>query len=171
MGETVRKLLENARKIVVLGGSIAALVFLPALTLTSISDIITRRIFQYGSTPIQELTWHFFFACVMFGMGYAYLKDNHVRVDILRERLPERTKIRIERILLIVLLIPLSLVLVWFGMRMAWLSYLQGEGSRAALGLSARWIIKSTLPIGALLLFFAACYRLVQPNSSGADEL
>ncbi|NQW11450.1 MAG: TRAP transporter small permease, partial [Alphaproteobacteria bacterium] len=158
--------LKAIKKTVLSGGAAAALVFLPGLTLTSIFDIATRRFLQLGSTPLQELTWHFFFACVMFGIGYAHLKDRHVRVDILRERLPDRTKRLIERVLLIALLIPLSLVLLWFGARMTWLSYVQDEGSRAALGLSSRWIVKSALPIGAILLFLAACYRLARPAQS-----
>ena len=157
------------RKIVTFGGSVAALVFLPGLTLVSIIDIVTRRFLHYSSTPVQELTWHLFFACVMFSIGYAYLHDQHVRVDILRERLPPHVKMRLEQVLLILLMIPLSIVLFWFGTRMAWLSFLQDEGSRAALGLSARWIVKSALPVGALLLFLASCYRLAHPGHADGD--
>ncbi|MDH3666589.1 MAG: TRAP transporter small permease subunit [Paracoccaceae bacterium] len=162
--------LRQLRRIVKFGGGVAAFVFLPGLTLTSIFDIATRRFLQLGSTPLQELTWHFFFACVMFGIGWTYIADRHVRVDIVRERLPRRMQARIERALLIILLIPLSLILVWFGARMAWISYVQDEGSRAALGLSARWIIKSALPIGAFLLLLGACYRLARPLSTGEDQ-
>jgi TRAP-type mannitol/chloroaromatic compound transport system permease small subunit len=152
------------KRIVTAGGSLAALVFLPGLVLTSIFDIVTRRFIQLGSTWLQELTWHFFFACVMFALGYAYLKDGHVRVDIVRERLSPRTRQRLERVLLVTLLIPFCLVMAWFGSRMAWLSYAQDETSRAALGLSARWVIKSALPLGILLLLLAACLRLRQPG-------
>lgn len=162
------KLLLRTRKLLRLAGAIAAFVFLPGLILTSIFDISTRRFLQLGSTALQELTWHFFFACVMFGIGYTYLIDKHVRVDILRERLPPEWRSRIERVMLMGLLIPLSLIMIWFGGRMTWLSYLQDEGSRAALGLSSRWIIKSALPIGAFFLLLAAIYRLARPD--GIDE-
>lgn len=166
----MRALLDFIRKTVLFGGTLAALVFLPGLALVSIFDIVTRRFLQLGSTPLQELTWHFFFACVMFSIGYTYLKDKHVRVDILRERLTPCVKDRIERTLLIILLIPLSLVLIWFGTRMTWISFVQDEGSRAAFGLSSRWIIKSALPIGAALLFLAACYRFVHPNHTDENK-
>ncbi|WP_416899498.1 MAG: TRAP transporter small permease subunit [Minwuia sp.] len=149
-----------ARRLVEFGGNLAAYVFLPGLALTSIFDIATRRFLQLGSTPLQELTWHFFFAAVMFGIGLTYLNDQHVRVDVLRQKLSPVWCEATERTLLIVLLIPLSLIIIWFGGRMAWISYLQDEGSRAALGLSYRWVIKAALPIGALLLLFAACCRL-----------
>ena len=162
--------LEIARRIVALGGAMAAMVFLPGLILVSIFDITGRRFLQFSSTPLQELAWHFFFACVMFGIGYTYIRDRHVRVDILRERLPTHLKARLERILLVTFLLPLCLVLFWFGARMAWLSFVQDEGSRAALGLSARWIVKSALPIGALLLFLAGCYRLAHPVTPDRDE-
>ncbi len=156
----------QARRIVNFAGLIAAFVFLPGLTLSSMFDIVTRRFLQLGSTPIQELTWHFFFACVMFGLGSTYLSDKHVRVDIVRERLSPRIKARLERFLIVILLIPLLLIVIWFGVRMTWISFLQDEGSRASLGLSSRWIVKSTLPIGAFLLFLAACCRLVPSNES-----
>ena len=119
---------------------------------------------------LQELAWHFFFACVMFAIGYTYVKDRHVRVDIVRERLKPHLKARLERLLLVTLVLPLCLVLFWFGADMAWLSFMQDEGSRAALGLSARWIVKSALPVGALLLFLAGIYRLVYPVSHGRVE-
>lgn len=161
----MREVLSILHRIVTVAGTIAALLFLPGLILVSIFDITTRRFLQAGSTPAQELAWHFFFACVMFSIGVTYLRDRHVRVDILRERLSPRARARLERVLLLVLLLPVSAVLFWFGIRMAWLSFAQGETSRAAMGLPFRWIIKSALPAGALLLFLAGCYRLARPQT------
>ena len=164
------KLLRLIHRIVASAGALSALAFLPGLILVSIFDITTRRFLQSGSTPLQELGWHFFFACVMFGIGYTYIRDRHVRVDILRERMSPHARARLEQVLIAAFLLPLSLILVWFGARMAWLSFVQGEGSQAALGLSSRWIVKSALPIGALLLFLAGCYRLAHPSGPGQDE-
>ena len=163
-------MLEAMKKIVTIGGMIAAMIFLPGLILVSIIDVTGRRFLQFSSTPLQELAWHFFFVTVMFAIGYAYIKDRHVRVDILRERLSNSQKAGLERMLLIALFLPFCLLLFWFGARMTWLSFVQDEGSRAALGLSARWIVKSALPIGALLLFLAGCYRLVHPVVNGDNE-
>ena len=87
-------LIKVAKKIVGIGGALAAMVFLPGLIAVSIIDITGRRFLQYSSTPLQELAWHFFFACVMFAIGYTHIKDRHVRVDIVRERLSSRAKAR-----------------------------------------------------------------------------
>ncbi|WP_420402399.1 TRAP transporter small permease subunit [Nisaea sp.] len=162
-------LLETAKKAISVGGAVAALIFLPGLILVSIVDVTGRRFLQFSSTPLQELASQLFFASVMFGIGYTYIKDRHVRVDILRERVSARLKARLEQVMLIALFLPLCLILLWFGVRMTWLSFVQDEGSRAALGLSARWIIKSVLPIGSLLLFLAGCYRLANPAVDGDD--
>ena len=156
-------MLDYARKLVMFGGRLSAWLFLPMLTLIAIFDITTRRVLQLGSTPLQELEWHFFFAGVTFALGCAYLQDKHVRIDILREHLSPRTRLWIERILLLAIMIPFALVIIWFGGRMTWLSYVQGEGSRAALGLPYRWIVKATLPVGGILLFLACVCRLLRP--------
>ncbi len=105
----------------------------------------------------------------MLGIGRAYLADRHVRVDILRERLSARARARLERVLLVVLLLPVCLVLLWFGVRLAWLSFEQGEASRAALGLPFRWVVKAALPVGTLLLFLAGCCRLLRPLPPAQD--
>ena len=159
-------LLDYAKRLVLLGGKLSAWLFLPMLVLVAIFDITTRRFLQLGSTPAQELEWHFFFAGVTFALGYAYLKDKHVRIDILREHLSPRSKRWIERFFLLTIMIPFALVIIWFGGRMTWLSYIQGEGSRAALGLPYRWIVKATLPIGAFLLLLVCFYRLLRPMES-----
>lgn len=166
----MRRFLEFSRKAALAGGWLAAIVFLPALILISFGDIAGRRLFLYSSTPLQELEWHFFFAIVTFSMGYAYVRDRHVRVDIFRERFTPRVKLRLEQAMIVGFLLPTSLVLIWFGGRMAWLSFMQDEVSRAAEGLPARWVMKSLLPIGGVFLLFASCWRLAHPLWPGGDE-
>jgi len=48
--------------------------------------MIGRQFFNVGSTRLQELEWHFFVAVVMLGLGHTYLRDAHVRIDIVRDR-------------------------------------------------------------------------------------
>ena len=70
--ESMKALLGYAEKLVSVGGAVAAYVFLPGLILTSIFDITTRRFLQLGSTPLQELTWHFFFRRVFQDMLFCH---------------------------------------------------------------------------------------------------
>ena len=123
-----------------------------ALIAVTIFDVITRRFFVLGSTKLQELEWHFHVILFGFLLGYAYLKDAHVRIDLLRERLPERAQWWIELLGCLLFLIPYCALVVYFSLDFVHRSFVDNEVSSAATGLSHRWIIKSVLPIGFTLL-------------------
>jgi TRAP-type mannitol/chloroaromatic compound transport system permease small subunit len=150
-----RRLLEAVEAIV--GGACIApaLVMLPLLIGVSVYDIIGRQFYNTGSTRLQELEWHLFFGLVLASIGYAYLRDAHVRIDVFRDRASDRTKAKVEALGYVFALVPFCLVVIVYGGQLAWLAYVADERSRAALGLPMRWIIKSALPLGGLLLLLA----------------
>lgn len=126
-----------------------------ALIAVTVFDVVTRRFFVLGSTRLQELQWHFHTILFMFLLGYAYLRDAHVRIDLVRERLSERTQWWIELIGCLLFLIPYSMLIVYFSYDFWERSFLANEGSSAATGLPYRWIIKAALPLGFTLLGLA----------------
>jgi TRAP-type mannitol/chloroaromatic compound transport system permease small subunit len=136
-------------------GLVAACVLLPAQIVLSAGAVVARRFFHIQLTPVQELEWHLFFALVFLTLGSAYLADRHVRIDIVRDRMSERTRALIEIGGFFLALLPFSLIVLYLGSLPAWDAFVLGERSRAPLGLSHRWIIKSMIPIGALLLLLA----------------
>ena len=136
-------------------GLVAACVLLPAQIALSAGSVIARRFLHFQLTPLQELEWHLFFALVFLTFGSAYLADRHVRIDILRDRMSVRTRAVIEIGGFFLALLPFSLIVIYLGTIPAWDAFTVGERSRAPLGLSHRWIIKSMIPVGALLLLLA----------------
>ena len=136
-------------------GAVVAWVTLIPLIAVSVYDMVGRQFFHVGSTRLQELEWHFFLAVVMLGLGYAYLRDAHVRIDILRDRLTLRTRAWIELFGCLLVLVPFCMMLIVHGGELALNSFVTTERARAPLGLPMRWIIKSTLPVGGLLLLLA----------------
>ena len=64
--------------------------FALACIVTICFDVLTRKFgFQLsiggidlGSTRLQELEWHFHAMLFLTWIGYAYVKDSHVRIDI-----------------------------------------------------------------------------------------
>lgn len=143
------------RGIIWLGALVAWMTLIPLIAV-SVYDMIGRQFFNVGSTRLQELEWHFFLAVVMLSLGYAYLHNAHVRIDILRDRFAPRTSASIELLGCLLVLVPFCTVLIVYGGQFALDSFVQMEGARAALGLPMRWIIKSCLPIGGLLLLLLA---------------
>ena len=135
---------------------ISSYIFLPALMSVAIFDIIGRKFANVGSTQLQELQWHFFFAAVMLSVAYTYLSDGHVRIDVLRNRFSPRLRAWVEILGCLFGLAPLAILLMWAGGDQAWRAFEAGERSSAALGLEQRWIIKSAVPLAGLLLMIAA---------------
>lgn len=146
---------ERVAGFVRLVGLVAACVLLPAQIVLSAGAVIARRFLHFQLTPVQELEWHLFFALVFLTLGSAYLADRHVRIDILRDRMSARMRAAIEIGGFFLALLPFSLIVLYLGTIPAWDAFIIGERSRAPLGLSHRWIIKSMIPIGALLLLLA----------------
>jgi len=142
------------RGIIWFGALIAWITLIPLIAV-SVYDMIGRQFFHVGSTRLQELEWHFFLAVVMLGLGYSYLRDAHVRIDILRDRLKLRTRAWIELFSCLLVLIPFCMVLIVHGGELTLNSFDTMERARAPLGLPMRWIIKSALPVGGLLLLLA----------------
>lgn len=119
-------------------------------------DVITRRFLVLGSTKLQELEWHIHTILFMFCVGYAYVAGAHVRIDLLRERMSERTRQWIELLGGLTFAIPYCGVLVYLSVGFAYNSFVDGEISSAGTGLSHRWIIKTCLGVGFVLLLLSA---------------
>lgn len=113
-------------------------------------DVVGRRFFATGSTMLQDLEWHLHGAIFLLGFGFAYLRDAHVRIELLRERWPLRWRAWLEAAGILLFLLPYCGLVIWFGYDFAERAFVRGEGS--VTGLQHRWVIKSLLPIGFAVL-------------------
>lgn len=132
------------------------------LIAVTIFDVVTRRFLVLGSTKLQEFEWHMHVVLFAFLVGYAYFKDAHVRIDLVRERLSERTQWWIELLGCLLFLIPYSALVVYFSYDFTVRSFENNEISASATGLSHRWIIKSAIPLGFALLGLAGIAVLLR---------
>lgn len=141
-------------------------------------DVITRKIdvtrlyfseytVEYGfsvSTILQDLQWHFHALLLMFSFGIGYLYNAHVRVDIFREMLSRRKQGWMELCGLIILGLPFLSLMIMFSNDMLWLSWSQGEGSDSMTGIPMRYIPKSFMVLGFLVVLaavLATIFRLI----------
>jgi TRAP-type mannitol/chloroaromatic compound transport system permease small subunit len=118
------------------------------------------RIFE--STLLQELEWHFHTALFALVLGYGYIWNTHVRVDLIRETLAFRKKAWLEFIGLTCFMIPFTLIVIWFAWIYAYDSWAIGEISASQVGLSHRWIIKSILVFGLVVAALSGVAVLLQ---------
>ena len=154
----ISKILE---KLVIFLGKIGSWMALPLIFII-IFDIITRRFFVLGSTKLQEMEWHLHTSLFLLVLGYAYLKDAHVRIEIVREQFSTMLKAILETLGICLFLIPYTVLVIYFGIDFVNRSLSMNEVSSALTGLSHRWIIKSFIPIGMFLLFLAGVSLLVK---------
>jgi TRAP-type mannitol/chloroaromatic compound transport system permease small subunit len=142
---SIQKLESVVNRISEILGKVAAVLFL-LLLMNVFFDVVMRYLFNDVSIGMQELEWHLYATIFLLGVPYTLLKDGHVRVDIIYERLGETRQAWIDLVGSLVLLLPFVLLVVWYGVGFTMESFELGERSGDPGGLPYRWIIKGMIP-------------------------
>ena len=128
-------------------------------TVVILFDVLTRKfgfqIPELGSTRLQELEWHLHTALFSFWLGTAYLKNAHVRIDILVTNVAPRRLAWIELVGVLIFALPYCLVAIYFSYDFFHIAWEFNEASDSATGLPWRWIPKGVISIGLILLLAA----------------
>lgn len=161
LSKTLLKISFKLEKILVFVGKIGAWLSLPLIGII-IFDIISRRFFVLGSTKLQEMEWHLHAALFLLALGYAYVKNSHVRIEVIREGFSTKLKSILEVIGILFFILPYTALIVWFGLDFVSRSFAMNEVSSALTGLSHRWIIKSFVPMGMAFLWLAGISVLLR---------
>jgi len=132
------------------------------LLATIILNVILRYVFGEGRIEFEEFQWHLYSTGFLLGIGYTFQVDGHVRVDVLQERLPDRIKAWLELYGILLCVLPFTALILIFTTSFVQISYELGEISPSPGGLPYRWLIKSMLFIGFVLLLMAAISRLTR---------
>ncbi|WP_033068487.1 TRAP transporter small permease subunit [Thalassospira australica] len=152
--EALLKFSDGIDTIVTRVGKLASLLAVP-LMFVIIYDVIQRKFGGQGSIKLQELEWHLHTGLFMLCFGFAYIRDSHVRIELIRDNLRPRTRAIIEMLGGIICVLPFCALVLYFGFDFVARSFANNEVSAATTGLTHRWIIKSTIPIGFGLLAMA----------------
>ncbi len=123
-------------------------------------NVVLRYLFSIGSVWAQELEWHLLAPLILFGIPYALLKGDHVRVDVLFEKFTPLRQQYVE-VVSQALGIAIALLFLWLSFAYVQQSYSIGETSSDPGGLPYRWILKSVLPLGFALLALQSIATLI----------
>ena len=162
---------------------VVAWVMILEMIVVRIFDIVTKQFSNPPSVWFQAVEWAAFWTFIILTVAYAYFRDAHVRVDIVRERLSDKARAVIEIVGFVVLLAPLCLIVIWFSFDYVGRSYVDEEPSGALLGSPTRFLFKAMMPFGFLLLLLAGAsvtirnvrllrrvHRVVAPERDGKRE-
>lgn len=147
-----------------------------ALVLVVCYDVLSRyfgvpKPFGLNSTMVQESEyWLHTFLFATF-LGFTYIKQGHVRIDLVRDRLPVKVKYAIEIMGCLVFLIPYAAIATWYCYSYAQASFLEGEASKSVIGLSHIWLLKSALPLMFLLAGLAGISQLIKALAGFTGQL
>jgi TRAP-type mannitol/chloroaromatic compound transport system permease small subunit len=122
------------------------------LVLVVFIDVVMRYLFNMSFVFTQELEWHLFGFIFLIGAGYTLLKDGHVRVDIIYQRLGLKGRAWINFFGVIIFLIPGCIMLITTSWKFTANSFAILEGSPDPGGIPFRFLIKGCIPAGFVLL-------------------
>jgi TRAP-type mannitol/chloroaromatic compound transport system permease small subunit len=123
-----------------------------ALVALMFSLVLARYAFSAGSVAAQEAVLWLHASVFLLGLGYALRHDAHVRVDVFAQRWSAGTRAWVEFGAALVLLLPLCAFMVLISLDYVAASWSAREGSRDPGGLPAWYLLKTLLPLSALLL-------------------
>jgi len=114
-------------------------------------NAISRYALGMASNAWLELQWYLFAAIFMLGAGYVFLHNQHVRIDVLAQKLPRKGQVWIDVVGIAVFLFPLCLFIIWSSWPPVARAIETWEISPNPGGL-LRWPLYILVPIGFALL-------------------
>jgi TRAP-type mannitol/chloroaromatic compound transport system permease small subunit len=110
-----------------------------------------RYMLTVGSNAWLEVQWYMFAGMVMLGAPYTLKLNEHVRVDLIYGSVSQRTRLWIDIVGGVLVLLPICIILIHFTWPWFVESWRIHETSSNAGGL-IRWPVKLLLPVGFTLM-------------------
>lgn len=131
-----------------------------------IVNVVLRYVFSRGMIELEELQWYLYAVGWLIGLSYTFVSDDHVRVDVLHEKLSYKGRLWLEMAGLLLLFLPFVLFVIIYAVPFVELSWEANERSTSANGLPARWLVKGFLLFSFVLLLLAGTSRLLRVLAS-----
>lgn len=132
------------------------------MTLLVFTIALLRYGFNLGWIALQELVIYFHATLFMLGTAWTLRLDSHVRVDIFYHRWGTKGKTLVDLFGILFLLLPTAGFILWSSLPYVEASWAIREGSREAGGLPWIYLLKTLIPVTALLLLVEGFVQLIQ---------
>lgn len=132
------------------------------MVIVTMTIVVLRYAFAVGAIPLQESVIYMHGILFMLGIPYGLKQNTHVRVDIIYSRLSPRQKGRMDLIGHIFFLLPVSIFIFLTSLPYVSASWRVLEGSSEVGGLPAVFLLKTLIPVMAILLFLQALSEIAK---------
>ena len=120
--------------------------------LVTFAVVLLRYAFQLGWIAMQESILYLHASLFLLGAAYTLKHDAHVRVDIFYRGFSARGKAIVDLSGALFLLLPVCVFLLWISWDYMATAWALREGSRETGGLPYVYLLKTLIPLAALLL-------------------
>jgi TRAP-type mannitol/chloroaromatic compound transport system permease small subunit len=129
--------------------------------LVSATNAVIRKVFNMSSNGWLELQWYLFSAVFLLAAGYTLLTNDHVKVDLVYQRVSRRTQLWIDILGTIFFLIPFCVVSIALSWPIVAGKIANGEVSNNPGGLIL-WPVWAFIPLGMFLLLIQGFSELIK---------
>jgi TRAP-type mannitol/chloroaromatic compound transport system permease small subunit len=123
-----------------------------AIVLMGFAVVLLRYVLGLGSIWLQESVLYAHAALFLLAAAWTLNEGGHVRVDVFYADASRRAKAWVDLVGTLLLLLPFCLAILWFSLPYVERSWAILERSRESSGLPLVFLLKTLIPVFALLL-------------------
>jgi TRAP-type mannitol/chloroaromatic compound transport system permease small subunit len=123
-----------------------------AIVLIGCAVVLLRYVLGLGSIWLQESILYAHAALFLLAAAWTLNEGGHVRVDVFYAGASPRAKAWVDLVGTLLLLLPFCLAILWFSLPYVERSWAILERSRESSGLPLVFLLKTLIPVFALLL-------------------
>lgn len=124
-------------------------------------NAMVRYTFNNSSNAWLEIQWYLYGAMFLLASAHTLRRDEHVRIDVVVGRFSKRAQVWIDLFGFVLFLLPVCLLILWYGIPFAALSVSSAEMSNNAGGLIV-WPSKLLVPLGFALIVLQAISEIIK---------
>lgn len=133
-----------------------------ATVLVTLAVVVMRYGFAFGRIWIQEIAMYLHAAVFMLGAAYTLQHRAQVRVDIFYQRFAPRTRALVDFSGTLLFLLPVALFILLWSLGYVANSWARLEASPETGGLPLVYLLKTFIPLAAVLLLVQALAELAR---------
>jgi TRAP-type mannitol/chloroaromatic compound transport system permease small subunit len=142
-----------------IGQSVAWLIVVAAVI--SAGNAVVRKLFDTSSNAWLEVQWWLFAAVFLLAAPWTLALNEHIRIDIVNERMPRWMRNAVEIVGHVFFLLPMAALVAYTSWDFFVSSWQQNEQSSNYGGLP-QWPVKFLIPLAFALLFVQGVSELIK---------
>ncbi len=135
-----------------------------ALVILQFSVVIGRYLLGINFLWAQELALYLHASIFLLGSGWTLLQNRHVSIDIFYNKMGAGGHKLVGRFGMFLLLVPAMMTVLIYSSGYALESWSVLEGSREISGLPGVFLVKTLIPLFALLMLIAGCISALKSD-------